>query len=141
MSEDKPTIRLLIITPDDVVMDEKVTSVRFQEPDGWRGILPRHTPYLTQLVNGILIYRLSKEEDARYVALYGGTLEVRRDMILVLTVAAELGADMQELARRLSERQAEADALALEALIEYTKVRTALVRALTDLPAAPETIR
>jgi len=41
----------------------------------------------------------------------------------------------------LLERQAEADALAFEAHIEFTKVRSALLRALTDLPVAQETIR
>ena len=48
---------------------------------------------------------------------------------------------LEELRQRLAEHQAEADALAFEAYIEFTKVRAALVRALTDLPEAPEAIR
>ena len=47
----------------------------------------------------------------------------------------------QELEERLSQRRAEENALAFEALLEFTKVRTALVRALTDLPEAPEAIQ
>jgi len=141
MPEQRPTIRLLIVTPDDVVLDEPVTSVRFQQSDGWWGILPNHAPYLTQVVNGVLMYRLPGSEDPHYIALYSGTLEVRKDMILVLTAAAEPGKDLQELARHLLERQAKVDALAFEAHIDFTKVRAALVRALTDLPIAPEAIR
>jgi F-type H+-transporting ATPase subunit epsilon len=134
-------MRLMVLTPDQIVMDEPVTSIRFQKEDGWQGILPRHTTYLTQLVNGALMYRLPGQEEPRYLVLYGGTLQVLEDMVLVLTAAAEPGRDLQELARRLLESQAQADALAFEAHIEFTKVRAALVRALTDLPAAPEAIR
>ena len=141
MSQKEPLIRLLVATPDRIVVDEQVVSVRFQQPDGWQGILAHHAPYLTQLVNGVLLYRLPDSQELHYLALYGGTLEVRKDEIIVLTAAAKPGKDLQELARQLLERQAESDALAFEAHIEFTKVRAALLRALTDLPAAPEAIQ
>ena len=140
-AEKTPTIRLLVVTPDDVVVDQQVVSARFQQPDGWQGILAHHAPYLTQLVNGVMMYRLPGEDEPRYLALYGGTLEVQKDMIVVLTSAAEHGDSLVVLARSILERQAAEDALALEAHIEFTKVRTALVRALTNLPPPPEAIR
>jgi F0F1-type ATP synthase epsilon subunit len=151
MASEQPSFRLLILTPDRVALDERVTSIRFQQPDGWQGILARHEPYLTRLVDGVMIYRPSVDKaakgrlranvDARYVVLYGGTLQVKVDEVIVLTVAAEPGRSLQELEERLSERRAEENALAFEALLEFTKVRTALVRALTDLPEAPEAIQ
>lgn len=141
MSEEKPASRLLILTPDRVALDEQVTSIRFQQPDGWQGILPHHAPYVTQLVNGVLMYRLPDNEDPHYLAVYGGTLEVQPDTVLVLTAAAEPGKSLQELGHHLLLEQAEADALAFEAHIEFTKVRAALVKALVDLPSAPEAIR
>jgi F0F1-type ATP synthase epsilon subunit len=123
--------------------------IRFEQPDGWKGILAHHAPYITRLVDGVMIYRLAdaalalvgREPDPAYIALHGGTLQVSGDEVIVLTTAAEPGRSLEELAQRLSERQAEADALALEAYAEFTKVRAALVRALTDLPAPPEAIR
>ncbi len=138
---ERPLIRLLVVTPDDVVVDAKVVSVRFQQPDGWQGILAHHAPYITQLVNGVLMYRLPDADEPHYLALYGGTLEVQKDMIVVLTAVAEPGGNLQVLATSILQRQAEADALAMEAHIEFTKVRAALVRALTDLPPPPEAIR
>ncbi len=141
MVEEKPTTRLLILTPDRVVLDTKVTSLRFQKKDGWCGILPRHISYLTRLVNGVLIYRTPSAPSMHYVALYGGTLEVKKDEIVVLTAVAEPGRSLQDLALKLLERQAEADALAFEAHIEITKMRTALVRALSDLPEPLDVIR
>jgi F-type H+-transporting ATPase subunit epsilon len=141
MSEQTPTMGLVVLTPDRVALDEQVTAIRFQEVDGWRGILPHHAPYLTRLTSGVLLYRPVGSDEPQYLALYGGTLEVREGMVLVLTGAAEPGRDLDELAQRLSEKKAEADALAFEAYIEFTKVRAALARALTDLPPAPEAIR
>ena len=138
---ERPSIRLLVVTPDDVVVDVQVVSVRFQEPDGWRGILARHAPYVTQLVNSVLMYRLPDDNEAHYLALYGGTLEVQKDMIVVLTAAAEPGESLEDLAAALMERQAEADALAMAAQVEFTQVRTALVRALSDLPPPLEVIQ
>jgi F0F1-type ATP synthase epsilon subunit len=144
MATETPTTRLLILTPDRVALDERVTSIRFQQPDGWQGILAHHAPYLTRLVDGVMIYRLADvdpRESERFVVLYGGTLEVAQDEVIVLTSAAEPGRSLQELEQRLSERRAEENALAFEALLEFTKVRAALVRALTDLPDAPEAIQ
>jgi F0F1-type ATP synthase epsilon subunit len=145
MASDTPTFRLLILTPDRVALDERVTSIRFQQPDGWQGILAHHAPYLTRLVDGVLIYRPAGDEggrgEPRYVVLYGGTLQVKADEVVALTVAAEPGRSLQELEQRLAERREKEDALAFDALLEFTKVRTALVRALTDLPEAPEAIQ
>ena len=144
MASDRPSTRLLILTPDRVALDERVISIRFQQPDGWQGILAHHAPYLTRLVDGVMIYRLDGEDpekNERYVVLYGGTLQVTADEVVVLTAAAEPGRSLQELEERLSERRAEENALAFEALLEFTKVRAALVRALTDLPDAPEAIQ
>jgi F0F1-type ATP synthase epsilon subunit len=88
-----------------------------------------------------MMYRFPEDEQPHYLVLYGGTLQVRNNEVVVLTTAAEPGKTLQELRQRLAEHQAEADALAFEAHIEFTKVRAALVRALTDLPEAPEAIR
>jgi F-type H+-transporting ATPase subunit epsilon len=141
VAEGKPTTRLIVLTPDRIALDESVVSIRFQQPDGWQGILAHHAPYMTRLVEGVLIYRVPDDEQPRYLVIHGGTLRVQDDEVVVLTTAAEPGKTLEELRQRLAEHQAEADALAFEAYIEFTKVRAALVRALTDLPEAPETIR
>ena len=139
--ENRPITRLLVLTPDRIVLDAEITSLRFLQEDGWRGVLPGHTPYITKLVNGALMYRTPQNQSPQYIALYGGTFEVKPNEIVILTATAEPGKDLQELAIKLLERQAEADALAFEAHIELTKMRTALVRALNDLPAPLDAIR
>ena len=134
-------IRLLVVTPDDVIIDQHVAAVRFQQPDGWQGILPHHAPYVTQLTSGVLMYRLTSGGAPRYIALYGGTLEVMDEMIVVLTAAAEHGDSLETLRAAIAARQAAADQLAMEAHIEFTTARMALLRALTDLPPPMEVIR
>jgi F-type H+-transporting ATPase subunit epsilon len=134
-------IRLLVVTPDDVIIDQQVSAVRFQQPDGWQGILAHHAPYITQLVSGVLMYRPMADDAPRYIALFGGTLEVMENMIVVLTAAAEHGDDLEALRAEIAARQAASDQVAMEAHIEFTKVRTALLRALTDLPPPMEVIR
>jgi F-type H+-transporting ATPase subunit epsilon len=134
-------IRLLVVTPDDVIVDRPVISIRLQQPDGWKGVMAHHTPYITQLLSGALMYRLPHEDEPRYLVVHGGTLEVQDNMIVVLTAAAEHGEDPEILARALQARRAEEDALALEAHVEFTKTRAALIKALTDLPETPEAIR
>ncbi len=134
-------IRFLVVTPDDVIIDQKVVSMRLQQPDGWKGIMAHHAPYITQLLSGAMMYRLPGADEPRYLVVHGGTLEVQDNMIVVLTAAAEHGADPEVLAQAIRARRAEEDALALEAHVEFTKARAALIKALTDLPAAPETIR
>jgi F-type H+-transporting ATPase subunit epsilon len=134
-------IRLLVVTPDDVVIDRKVVSIRLQQPDGWKGVMARHAPYITQLLSGVMMYRIPEEDEPRYLALYGGTLEVQDNMIVVLTAAAEHGEDPAVLARAIEARQAEAEAIELQAHVEFAKARAALLKALTDLPESPEAIR
>jgi F-type H+-transporting ATPase subunit epsilon len=141
MAEQELTMRLRVMTPDRVVLDQAVTSLRFEEMDGWRGILPHHAPYLTRLVRGALLYRVHEEEEPRYLALFGGTLEVQEDGVLVLTGAAEPESSLTELVRHVQERQAEADALAFEAHIEFVKVRAALIQATVGAPPTPEPVR
>ncbi len=140
-SDEKPTTRLFVLTPERVALDEAVTAVRIEQPDGWRGLLPGHAPFLSRLVNGVLIYRLPQDPAPHYLALFGGTLQVLSDKILVLTAAAEQGNSMSELLQLLDARQAEADALAFQAHIEFTQMRIALVRALQDLPPADDVKR
>jgi len=130
MAGDGKTIELEIRTPDEMLLREKVHSVRVQLADGWWGILPGHIPFIAALVRGILIYRKGKE--VHYVVLDGGTLEVQRHRVMVLTPAAEKADDHALLRKKLEERKAAGEKTAFEAHIEFTRARTALLRALLE---------
>jgi len=131
------TMRLEILTPDEIILNTDVEAIRVQLSDGWWGILPRHAPFLAHVVAGIMLYR--RQEDIRYVALYQGTIEVQRhsdalqpDRVLVLTAAAEEGEDLAVLEHALERQRTRLNRIAQEAHIEFTRARMALERALRE---------
>jgi len=130
-------MQLEILTPDEIILSTDVEAIRVQLSDGWWGILPGHAPFLAHIVAGIMLYR--RQGDTRYVALYQGTIEVQRhsdtlqpDRVLVLTAAAEEGADMAALEHALERQRAQLHHIAREAHIEFTRARMALERALRE---------
>lgn len=129
------TMRLEILTPDEIILNTDVEAIRVQLSDGWWGILAGHAPFLAHVVAGIMLYR--RQGDTRYVALYQGTIEVQRrspkpDRVLVLTAAAEEGDDLAVLERALEQQRARLNQVAREAHIEFTRARMALERALRE---------
>ena len=69
-------MQLRVLTPDEVILDTDVETIRVQLPDGWWGILPGHAPFLAHVIAGFMRYRY--EGNTRYIALYQGTIEVQR---------------------------------------------------------------
>ena len=129
------TMQLEIFTPDEIILNTDVEAIRVQLSDGWWGILPGHAPFLAHIVAGIMLYR--RQEDTRYVALYQGTIEVQRRSaesirVLLLTAAAEEGADLAGLEHALKRQSDRLDQIAQEAHIEFTRARMALERALRE---------
>ena len=129
------TMQLEIFTPDEIVLNTDVEAIRVQLSDGWWGILPGHAPFLAHIVAGIMLYRC--QEDTRYVALYQGTIEVQRrsaesSRVLLLTAAAEEGADLAGLEHALKRQSDRLDQIVQEAHIEFARARMALERALRE---------
>ena len=52
-------LTLLIISPDRVVLDEQVDSVRLPGVDGSFGILPRHAPMIAAIQRRIRLLRVA----------------------------------------------------------------------------------
>jgi len=129
------TMQLDIVTPDEIILNTDVEAIRVQLSDGWWGILPGHAPFLAHIVAGVMLYR--RQADTRYVALYQGTIEVRRcppepGCVLVLTAAAEEGESLAVLEHALERQHARLAQVAQEAHIEFTRARMALERALRE---------
>ena len=129
------TMQLEIVTPDEIILNTDVETIRVQLSDGWWGILPGHAPFLAHVIAGIMLYR--RQGDTRYVALYQGTIEVQRrsskpDRVLALTAAAEEGEDLAVLEHALERQRARLNQIAQEAHIEFTRARMALERALRE---------
>ena len=80
-------IQLEVVTPERRVLEESVEMVNVPGLNGELGILPGHTPLISQLKTGVLTY----VEDGKSFVLHvsGGFVEVRDDHVSVLAEVAE----------------------------------------------------
>ena len=92
-------ITLEVVTPERQVYRAQVSEVQLPGRTGYLGILPGHTPLLTELGIGALSYK--EHGNTGYVAVMGGFAEVLPDRVTVLAEAAERPVDIDvERARR-----------------------------------------
>jgi F-type H+-transporting ATPase subunit epsilon len=79
---------LEVVTPDKLVLSERIDYVGLPGIEGEFGVLPRHIPFLSALGIGSLMYKLDGR--AHYVFVSGGFAEVFGNKVTVLAEVAEL---------------------------------------------------
>ena len=117
-------LTLRVITPDQVLLDTQVNSVKVPASDGLMGILPMHAHMVTVLDAGLLTYETGGKEQVLFVS--GGFAEVRENTVRVVSEAGERPDGIDE------ERAAAAEARARVLLDEGrgpSKVQIDLLRA------------
>src|SRR5262245_19104459 len=80
-------IQLEIVTPEKISLRETVDEITVPGMDGELGILPDHTPLISQLKTGVLSYRQGSDKKQLHVS--GGFVEVLPDRVSVLSDVAE----------------------------------------------------
>ena len=96
-------IRLEVVTPERVVLEEDVDIVVARGAEGDLGVLHGHEPLITPLPVGELLYRQQSEE--RLIAISGGFMEVRPDKVTILADVAERSEEIdRERAEQARER-------------------------------------
>jgi F-type H+-transporting ATPase subunit epsilon len=85
-------LKLEVVTPEREVVRESVSEVQVPGREGYMGILPGHTPLLSELGIGALSYQ--KGGQRVYVAILGGVVEVLSDHVTVLADNAERAEDI-----------------------------------------------
>jgi F-type H+-transporting ATPase subunit epsilon len=120
-------MRLTIVTPLAVVVDEDIDSLRAEDASGSFGILNGHAPFLTALAISILSWKRSEGE--RFCAVRGGALTVSaKSHIAIATREAVAGGDLATLdAEVLSRFQSEADQERIEH-VETTRLQMHVIR-------------
>jgi len=98
------TLTLRVITPDRIMLDEVVDSVRLQGLDGSLGVLPRHAPMVAALDTGLVRYKKNGVEHVLFCA--GGFAEVHGDTLRVVTQSSERPEDIDEPRARAAEARA-----------------------------------
>jgi F-type H+-transporting ATPase subunit epsilon len=80
-------IHLEVVTPERRLMSEVVDEVVLPGSEGYLGVLPGHTPLLTSLGIGLIMYRRGSVR--RQLAIAWGFAEVLPDRVSVLAEIAE----------------------------------------------------
>src|SRR5580658_7107784 len=95
-------LQLEVVTLERSVVRATVAEVQVPGLDGYLGILPGHTPLLTEVGIGALSYK--EGTNIFFVAVIGGLAEVLPDRVIILADAAELAAEID-----VARAQADAD--------------------------------
>lgn len=93
------TMRLLVVTPGEVVVDQKVDKINAEAVDGAFALLPRHVDFVATLVPGLLSF--VADDDERLLAIDGGVLVKQRFTVRVATPEAIRGDSVLALQRAL----------------------------------------
>lgn len=124
------SITLRIITPERIVLDQQVSSVKVPALDGSMGVLSGHAAMVTALGEGELDYTTDGTEHAMFIA--GGFAEVRDNTVRVVTEASEAPTDI-DIARADAAAKRARDLLkasARDSKIDMIRAEHALQRAL-----------
>ena len=134
-------LKLKIITPERLILEEMVEQVSLPTTLGEITVLPDHIPLITQLISGDIVALVSGEHVP--MAVVGGFLEVKQDEKGVTNVAVL--ADFAEHISELSEEkieQAKAQAqrrkkqMENKEIVDYEHFAAELERSLTRIKIA-----
>ena len=132
-------IRLQVVTPEKLVVDEDAQIVMAPGSQGEFGILIGHTPFLTTLKNGTVRYDDSKGQE-HYVFVSGGFAEALPDRVTVLAESAERQSDIDEARAQAALERAQkrlgGDSPVSGEKVDEARARAALERAVHRLALA-----
>ncbi|MCX8111244.1 MAG: F0F1 ATP synthase subunit epsilon [Syntrophorhabdaceae bacterium] len=130
---------LEIITPERVLVREKVDVLEAKGELGEFGILPGHIQFLTTVDIGEVRY--IKDNKTHYIATSGGFAEVVNDKVLMLLETAELAHEIDVERAQVAKERAET---ALKEIsfdsAEYRMYELALLRAIHRIQVASKKI-
>ena len=107
-------LRLVLVTPETTLLDERVRSLQFPMYDGQIGVLPGRAPLVGQLGIGVLKVETSAGGTDRYF-IDGGFVQIKGSIVTLLTD------------RAIPEKQ-----------IDTAQAKSALAAALAEVPTSEE---
>lgn len=128
--------RLEVVTPTRLLVSEEVDEVTAPGIEGEFGVLPGHTPFLTALGVGELMYR--KGNETRYAAMFRGFAEVTHEKATILAEEAEFAHEIDVPQAEAAKAEAEkeiASGLSHDSK-EYLEAQAKLERAVNQIHVA-----
>jgi F-type H+-transporting ATPase subunit epsilon len=125
------TIKVNIVTPDGPVVETEANMIIAVTETGEIGILPGHIAMVAPLQIGGL--RLQKDDSTEHIAVHGGFIEVRPDVVTVLAQSAELASSIDIIRAKKAAEQAEETLRAKKEGREHELAELDLKRALNRI--------
>ncbi len=128
------TIKVSVVTPDGPVYDAEVEMVSAKAKSGELGIMAGHVPMVAPL--DIAAVRLKKEGRTDYIAINGGFLEVRPDVVTILAQSAERAETIDLVRAQSAKERAEKRLQGNPDSIDIKRAEIALKRAVNRISIA-----
>ncbi|HTL43707.1 MAG TPA: F0F1 ATP synthase subunit epsilon [Vicinamibacterales bacterium] len=128
------SIDLQIVTPDKMLVHERVDEVEIPGSEGYFGVLPGHTPLLASLAVGELWYR--KGQEKTFLSIAFGFAEVLPERVTILAQLAETAEEIDVARAEEARKRAEARLSQPKAEIDYERARVALMKSVARLQVA-----
>lgn len=126
------TFHVDIVSAEVGIFSGTVEMVFAPAADGEVGIMPRHSPLLTQLQPGeVRVVKSGGEEESYFVS--GGMLEVQPHTVTVLADTAQRARDLDEAAAQEAKQRAEKALAERTSEVEYARAQSELAEALARL--------
>ena len=129
------TILCEVVTAERMIFADQVNEVLAPGVWGQVGILPKHAPLITSLSMGELVIRKDGDEDV-LIAIHGGFMEVREDIVTVLADTAERAEEIDTARAEEARAAAESRLKDSESQEDLERARAALRRASLRLKVA-----
>ncbi len=128
---------LRLATPEEVLLEAQVVSLRAPAVEGQLGVLAGHAPMVAELTVGELVVT-EQSGSARYFSTTGGALRVERDGAMVMADAAEEadGIDVERARGALERARERLRRPSTAPDVDFLRAELALARALNRLEVA-----
>jgi F-type H+-transporting ATPase subunit epsilon len=131
------TLELQIVTPDKLLVHERVEGVQIPGQTGELGVLPGHAPLITTLTIGEISYR--QGTNTHYLSVAWGFAEVLPDKVTILADTAEHAEEIDVKRAQEAKARAEAALARAAADLHFDATLYALHRAEVRIAVAART--
>ena len=124
-------MKLTVLLPTEVLLEEEVVRIRAEAEDGWFGILPKHVDTVAALVPSVFVFEREGHAE-EYIAVDRGILVKCGPDVRVSTHNAVRGTNLEQLKDQVEKQFREREEQEKKARAFEAKLETDLVRRLLE---------
>lgn len=127
-------IEVKVITPEGLLLSERVEIVMVSNEDGEQGIMKDHIPLVVTINPGYI--RLRRNDEMLYVTILGGYLEFSHNVATIIAQEAEVGMDYENALKHLHDYRKQRQEENRQKTIDFTKAERDLREHIKNINAS-----